>query len=91
MDQPSRHVYVIHLSVAQLNLYVPDDLAARLKREARKAGQPLSRYVLSLLAPSRTSGWPPGYFESVCGFLREDFPEPEDPLPEPIEAIETRR
>ena len=32
--------------VAQLNLYVSDDLADRLKREARKAHLPLSRYVL---------------------------------------------
>ncbi len=76
--------------MAQLNLYVPDELAARLKREARKSGQPLSRYVQSLLEPTRDSGWPAGYFEKICGFLREDFAESEDPLPEPVESLESR-
>jgi len=76
--------------MAQLNLYVPDEVAARLKREARKARQPLSRYVLSLLEPARKSGWPPGYFEKFCGSLHEDFPEPEDRAPEPVDSVETQ-
>ena len=76
--------------MAQLNLYVPDDLASRLKRDAKRAGLPLSRYVLSLLSTHREPGWPAGYFEKVCGFLREDFPEPEDRLPEPVEMPESR-
>jgi hypothetical protein len=74
--------------VAQLNLYVPEDLAERLKREARKARLPLSRYALSLLSTSRESDWPTGYFETACGFLREDFPEPEDQVPEAVEVPE---
>ncbi|MGO9257618.1 MAG: hypothetical protein ACLQU1_15095 [Bryobacteraceae bacterium] len=72
----------------QLNLYVSEDLASRLKREARRAGLPLSRYVVSLLSAGKKSGWPPGYFEKTCGFLHEDFPEPEDRLPEPVELPE---
>jgi hypothetical protein len=74
--------------MAQLNLYVPDDLAERLKRDAREAHLPLSRYVVSLLSTAPAAGWPAGYFESVCGFLREDFPEPEDRLPEPVDLHE---
>jgi len=74
--------------VAQLNLYVSDDLAERLKLEARKAHLPLSRYVLSLLSSTPEGGWPASYFESVCGFLREDFPEPEDRIPETDEVRE---
>jgi len=75
--------------VAQLNVYVSDDLATRLKREARRAGLPLSRYVLTLLDTRRGSGWPAGYFEKKCGFLEEDIPEPKDELPEPVELSET--
>jgi hypothetical protein len=77
----------------QLNLYVPEDLAARLKRAAHRARLPLSRYVVSLLE-TRTEvagGWPPDYFKKTCGFLRKDFPEIEDRPPEPVEAIEIRR
>ncbi|HLH20838.1 MAG TPA: hypothetical protein VKX45_26670 [Bryobacteraceae bacterium] len=79
--------------MAQLNLYVPEDLAARLKREAQRAKVPLSRYVVSLLAAHTGAGpdWPKGYFENLCGFLSEDFPEPDDRMPEPVETIETRR
>jgi hypothetical protein len=77
--------------VAQLNLYVPDDLAARLKSEARQAGQPLSRYVISLLSGRKKSGWPPGYFEKIRGCLSEDFAIPDDPPPEPFELSGTFR
>ena len=76
--------------MAQLNLYVSDDLATRLKRQARQAGLPLSRYVVSMLSTPREADWPAGYFEAVCGFLREDFPEPEDRLPEAVEVLETQ-
>jgi hypothetical protein len=61
-------------------------LAERLKREARTARLPLSRYVLSLLSTASGSGWPAAHFETACGFLREDFPEPEDRLAEELEA-----
>lgn len=76
--------------MAQLNVYVPEDLAERLKREARRARLPLSRYVLNVLAVHTGTGesWPQGYFEERCGFLKEDFPEPEDRLPEPVEGVE---
>jgi hypothetical protein len=75
--------------VARLNLDVPEELAERLKRNARQAGIPLSRYVLSLISSSPTGkGWPPGYFDRACGFLSEDFPEPEDRLPEGVELAE---
>jgi hypothetical protein len=69
----------------QLNLYVSDELAERLKREARKANLPLSRYVASLLSAGAADGWPADYFQAVCGFLKEDLPEPEDLVPEAVD------
>jgi len=77
--------------VAQLNLYVPDDLADQLKRAARRAGLPLSRYIRSLLETGTEEKWPAGFFERTCGFLRGAFPEPEDRLPEPVETPQRRR
>ena len=75
--------------MAQLNLYVPDEEAARLRIDAKKAGLTLSKYVVHLLDRSKGDDhWPPGYFEKVCGFLKtEDFPEPSDPIAEPVEDL----
>lgn len=78
--------------MAHLNLYLPDDIAAVLKQEANSAKVPLSRYILSLLAAHRPgAGWPPGYFDRVCGFLSEEMEEPADALPEPVQAADMRR
>ena len=79
--------------MAHLNLYLPDDVADILKHEANAARVPLSRYVSSLLAArgSGEEGWPPDYFERVCGFMTEDMAEPEDLPPEPVEELELRR
>ena len=78
--------------MAQLNLYVPNDLASTLKTEANAARIPLSRYVLSLLSDRESeSKWPPNYFDRTCGFLTEDIAEPTDPLPEPLEEMDFPR
>lgn len=72
--------------MAHLNLYLPDDVAATLKREANTANVPLSRFVLSILQTDETKGdWPAGYFEQVCGFLTEEMKEPADTFAEPID------
>jgi len=77
--------------MAQLNLYVTDKVAARLKREARRAGVPLSRYVVSRLEDGAEHDWPAGFFQKACGFLREKISEPGDRLPEAVELPESLR
>lgn len=74
--------------MAQLNLYVPDEVADRLKREANRAGLPLSRYVSGILHSFEANEWPPDFFNKRCGFLQEDIPEPPDSRPETVEAVE---
>ncbi len=76
--------------MAQLNLYVPDEEAARLRSDAKKAGLTLSKYVVHLLDHSKGADrWPAAYFENVCGFLKDqDFPEPSDPPAEPVEDLD---
>jgi hypothetical protein len=76
--------------VAQLNLYVPNEVADRLKREAAHEGLSLSGYVLRKLEPTPGDSWPEGYFDSVCGFLQEDICPPDDPPPDEIEDFEDR-
>ena len=70
--------------MAQMNLYVPDEVATKLKQEADRSGMSLSKYVLYLLSEKRPEGWPEGYFDRACGFLEWEFEEPADSLPEPV-------
>jgi hypothetical protein len=52
----------------QLHLYVPDDVAERLKRRAERAGLSVSRYLAGLAERDAGGGeWPEGYFERVFG------------------------
>ncbi len=74
--------------VAHLNIYVPDELAETLKKEARSAGVPLSRFMLSRMSSiGPGADWPPGFFTQTCGFLTEDIAEPFDAPPEPVESL----
>jgi hypothetical protein len=54
--------------VPQLHLYVPEDVAEKLRRRAEQAGMSVSRYLAELA--QRDAGgeeWPEGYFETVFG------------------------
>lgn len=78
--------------MAQLNIYIPEEQASRLRKEAKKVGLPLSRYVVRLLdhEPSGGDVWPAEYFSSICGFLRDDndFVVPSDLPPEPVPGFD---
>ncbi|MEZ5402611.1 MAG: hypothetical protein R2729_23245 [Bryobacteraceae bacterium] len=77
--------------MAQVNMYVGDDLAGRLRAEAEQAGMPLSRYIVELISKNdRSATWPEGYFEQACGFLTEDFPEIPDLPPDEVEPFEVK-
>ena len=69
----------------QLHLYVSDDVAETLRARADEAGLSMSRYLAKVVADATDSGWPPGYFDAVCGSC-PDFPYPEDPPDPPVEA-----
>jgi len=56
----------------QLHLYVPDEVAARLRERAEARGQSLSRYLAELLTEKLTDDWPEGYFERVVGSWQGD-------------------
>lgn len=55
--------------MAQLHFYVPDDEEKVLRRRAREAGMPLSRYLATLVRDRarEPEQWPEDYFEQVFG------------------------
>lgn len=55
--------------MAQLNVYVPDSVVKEIRREAKRAGSSLSRYIGRLLERrvEKPAKWPKGFFRSVVG------------------------
>lgn len=55
--------------MAQLHFYVPDEDEKILRRRAREAGMPLSRYLATLVRDRvrEPEPWPEDYFEEVFG------------------------
>ncbi len=51
----------------QLHLYIPDDLAERIQREAQSANMSVSRYLAELVRREMSPDWPEGYFDEVVG------------------------
>lgn len=73
--------------MAQLTIYMPDDLASQVKREADKAGKSVSRFLSELTrARLRPSHWPRSFVE-LSGRGLEGFPEIDDPAPDEVEGI----
>ncbi len=67
----------------QLHLYVPDEVAKRLREQAKTRKMSLSKYLAEIVQRETPTGWPEGYFEEVVGSWVGDFEEPEDlPLEE---------
>lgn len=62
----------------QLHLYLPRDLADRVRRVAEAADMPVSRYLAELVKRELGSEWPAGYFEEVVGGWVGDPPERPD-------------
>jgi hypothetical protein len=74
--------------VAQLNLYVPDDIARKLRLAAKKAKKSLSAYVLERVVEGKAAprGWPKEFLE-LEGSWEGRFHEPEDPPPSEIAPL----
>lgn len=55
--------------MSQLHFYVSDEIEARLREQAKRAGLPLSRFLAELVKREarESSQWPEDYFEQVFG------------------------
>lgn len=51
----------------QLHLYVPEDVAARVRQRAGARGQSVSAYLADVVRGAAGGGWPPRFFEQVVG------------------------
>jgi hypothetical protein len=51
----------------QLHLYVPDELAERIQREAKAANKSVSRYLSDLVTRNVSLEWPEDFFEAIVG------------------------
>lgn len=70
--------------MSQVTIYLPDGLAASLRKDARRAGKSLSAYIADLAAPkAKTNGWPAG-FDGLYGACRGELPDVEDPAPDEL-------
>ena len=69
----------------QLHLYVPNEVAKRLREQAKIRKMSLSKYLAEIVQRETPTGWPEGYFEEVVGSWVGDFEEPEDL---PLEELE---
>ena len=53
--------------MAQMHFYVPDDFAQEIRRRAKAARMPVSRYLVQVIRNEIDSGWPDNYFNDVQG------------------------
>ena len=66
--------------MSQLHFYVPDDIEAQIRLQAKQANLPLSQY-LALVIKRETiaqNQWPAGYFELFDAWTGEPQTEPSE-------------
>jgi hypothetical protein len=69
----------------QLHLYVPEDVAAKVREKAKARKLTVSRFLAEVIKREVGEGWPDGYFERVCGKWKGEFPELTRDEPEPLD------
>jgi hypothetical protein len=68
--------------MAQLNIYVPDELEGKVRKEASRRGQSISAFIAELVRKEVGGDqWPRGFFD-LAGSWEGDFPEIEDLPPQ---------
>jgi len=73
-------------------LYIPDDLAERIQREAQSADMSVSRYLAELVRREMSPDWPEGYFDEVVGgWVGEALERPPQGNLEQREPLEAER
>jgi hypothetical protein len=74
--------------MAQVTIYLPDDVEKKVRQEARRARKSLSSYMAELAAGRVQPGrqWPEGFAE-LFGSWEGDFPLPADAPPDEVDAF----
>ena len=75
--------------MAQLHLYLPDDLAEDVKERAKSRGLSVSAYLAEIVKSQMTDRWPKDFFSKVVGgWVGKPLERPEQPEMEPRENID---
>lgn len=72
--------------MAQVTIYLPEDVEKRLRREAKHAGKSLSAYICDLARGPHRSRWP-GDFAALFGSWDGRLSPPLDPPPDEIDDL----
>ncbi len=74
--------------MAQVTIYLPDDLEKKVRQEARRARKSLSAYMADMAAGrlQKRSQWPRGFTE-LFGSWEGEFSSPGDAPPDEVEAF----
>jgi predicted transcriptional regulator len=73
--------------MAQLTIYIPDDIAEKAREMAKNANKSFSGFVGELVAREITpEAWPQDLLD-LLGSGHGDLVEPDDPPPEDVEAL----
>jgi hypothetical protein len=55
------------MSMPQLHFYVPEQIADRVRQEAKAAGLSISQYLAEVVKRDLQPQWPADFFEKVVG------------------------
>ena len=58
--------------MAQFHMYLPEEIATRVKQKAHSKGLSVSRYLAGIVVREVGAVWPDGFFEDVAGGWRGD-------------------
>lgn len=66
----------------QLHLYVPEAVAAEIRRKAGERGLSVSRYLAEIVRRDAGEGWPTTFFDEVVGGWKGEplVRPPQDPF-----------
>ena len=75
--------------MAQLHLYLPDDVADEIRERAESEGLTVSAYLAAIVKRQLTRPWPDDYFSTVVGgWVGDPLERPEQPPFERREAVD---
>jgi hypothetical protein len=75
--------------MAQLHLYLADDIAEEVRHRAKSRGVTVSAYLAEIVRSQMTDQWPENFFSKVVGgWVGEPLERPEQPALERREDID---
>lgn len=67
--------------MAQVTLYMPDELRHRVEEAARRANMSVSRWVVRAVTHDLERSWPDGYFDLFGALEPDDLERASTPAP----------